>query len=80
MSFGDDAKVRERCLFRGNTSNKTLEWTATTSSLLIIDTINLPLRGSVRRIGSQGKNPWHKISGLKIDRSAIFSVHIDGRV
>ncbi len=27
MSFGDDAKVRESCLLRGDTSNKPLEWT-----------------------------------------------------
>ena len=28
----------------------------------------------VRRIGSQGKNLWHKISELENDRSGIFSV------
>jgi hypothetical protein len=68
-------EVCERFLCEGDTSNKPFELTGHHQfSAVSPQSPCLPLKGSVRRIGSQGKNLWHKISELEIDRSGIFSV------
>jgi hypothetical protein len=81
MSVACAAKVFRHFPLECDPSNKPLEWTGLQQLSAPPPQAPLPAtQGSVRRIGSQGKHPWHKISGLKIDRSAIFSVPIDGRV
>jgi hypothetical protein len=69
------AEATGRCLWERDTSNKAFEWTVHHQrSASPPKAPCLLLKGSVRRIGSQGKNLWHKISELENDRSGIFSV------